>query len=544
LQANVILSLKFPLLIESANYTCGECQENYFEKALGNMHDSSQTSFFRLRWASNFIVFFLFVLGLGIRMLDLTDLPLDFNPTRQLFSAVKARGMYYQYAADVPAWQKEMAIEQWKAKADVEPPVIETIVAGMYMAFGEHLWFGRIVASLFWMVGGLALFGLARRIGSLQGAIVALAYYLFLEFGVIASRSFQPDPLMIGLILCGLWAFYRWNEEKTWKWTIVVGLLSGMAIFVKMVAVFPLLGAFALGILATRGLKQAFKDPQVWAIAILSALPTAIYMIDGLCISKELDTAMGLRFFPSLWIEPVFYIRWRNIVENTLGLGVFLLAILGIFLAKPGRDRALLAGAFMGYLLYGFALSYHISTHNYYQLPLIVFVAPSLAVVGDAIFIKLKEVNAGSIFVRTVVLAVILFGVISEMWNVRVELLKNDYRAETQRWQALGEKLGHTEPVLVLTHDYGNGLAYWGWQRLDVWPTTGDQGLRELAGKAKSFDAMFDQYTVGKQYFVVTNFKQFEAQPALMDKLFNTYPIVEQNTDYIIFDLQHQVVQH
>ena len=182
-----------------------------------NMAEESRPSFFGKSWVPNLIFIVLLLLGLGVRMLDLTDLPLDFNPTRQLFSAVKARGMYYQFASDVPEWQREMAIEQWQAKADVEPPVIETIVAGMYLLFGEHLWFGRLVASLFWLLGGLALIGLARRIASLDGAIVALAYYLFIEFGVIASRSFQPDPLMVGLILVGLWAFVRWNEERSWK---------------------------------------------------------------------------------------------------------------------------------------------------------------------------------------------------------------------------------------------------------------------------------------------------------------------------------------
>ncbi len=507
------------------------------------MSEELRSSFFGKPLLANLIVVLLFLLGLGIRMLDLTDLPLDFNPTRQLFSAIKARGMYYQFASDVPEWQRQMAIEQWNAKADVEPPVIETFVAGLYLLFGEHLWFGRIVASLFWFLGGLALFGLARRIASVDGAIVAVAYFLFLEFGVIASRSFQPDPLMVGLILAGLWAFARWDEERTWKWTIIAGLLSGVAIFVKNVALFPLLGAFALVILSTRGWKRALRDPQVWALAIITAFPTLVYMIDGLYLSKELDTAMGLRFFPNLWVDPAFYVRWKNIVGNTLGFGAFLLALLGIFLAKPGRDRALLSGTLLGYLIYGYALPYHISTHNYYQLPLIVFISLSLAVVGKTLFQILAETNGPSAFARAAIAGILLFGIGSAMWNVRVELVKDDFRDEPQFWAQLGDKLGHTTAVLGLTQDYGNRLAYWGWQRLDEWPTTGDQNLRELAGKARSFEAIFNERIAGKQYFVVTNFKQFDGQPELKDKLFKTYPVLEQSQDYIIFDLQHQIVQ-
>ena len=66
------------------------------------MTETSQPSFFGKPWLVSLIVLSIFLLGFGIRMLDLTDLPLDFNPTRQLLSAIKARGMYYQIAGDVP----------------------------------------------------------------------------------------------------------------------------------------------------------------------------------------------------------------------------------------------------------------------------------------------------------------------------------------------------------------------------------------------------------------------------------------------------------
>jgi hypothetical protein len=122
-------------------------------------------------------------------------------------------------------------------------------------------------------------------------------------------------------------------------------------------------------------------------------------------------------------------------------------------------------------------------------------------------------------------------------------LVRDDFRDEPQFWANLGDKLGHTTPVLGLTQDYGNRLAYWGWQQTDEWPTTGDQNLRELAGVAKTFDEIFDDRTAGKKYFVITNFNQFDRQPDLQEKLFNTYPIVEQTSEYIIFDLQHPLEQ-
>ena len=501
------------------------------------MTEEPRSSFFGKPWLVNLIVITLFVVGFGIRMVDLTDLPLDFHPTRQFLSAIKARGMYYQYAQDVPEWQREMAVQQWKDADVFEPAANETVVAGLYLLFGDHLWLARIASSVYWLLGGLALFSLARRIASVDGAIIALVFYLFNKFGIEASRSFQPDPLMVGLILTGLWSFEHWHTKRTWKWVVIAGLLSGMAIFVKTVAVFPLLGAFAFVILVTRDLKQTLKDPQVWVLAIITVLPTAFFMIDSLYISKTSNLSTNLRFFPSLWTDPAFYIHWKNMIGNTLGFGAFLLALLGIFLAKPGRDRSLMLGLIAGYVAYGFVFAYHITTHNYYQLPLFVFISLALSLVGKGLFQKLSEINNESSLVRLIIIGIILVGMGFEMWNVRVELVRDDYRAEPQFWTDLGNKLGHSTSVIGLTQDYGNRLAYWGWKITEQWPTTGDQNLRELAGKAKTFDEIFAERVNGKQYFLITNFNQFDRQPELKDKLFSTYSIREENTEYIIFDL-------
>ena len=57
------------------------------------MSKSSSSLFGRTRLISVGLVVLLLVLGLAIRLYDLSDLPLDFHPTRQLLSHLKARGM-------------------------------------------------------------------------------------------------------------------------------------------------------------------------------------------------------------------------------------------------------------------------------------------------------------------------------------------------------------------------------------------------------------------------------------------------------------------
>src|SRR5512140_2166692 len=125
------------------------------------------TWFFGKRNSIIVVLVLAILLGTGIRFFDLTDLPLDFAPTRQLFSALKARGMYYailpanaplpQGSSAAAPWQRAVAIQQWESSQVIEPEVIETITALTYRLVGEHLWIARVYSSLFWVLAGVAL---------------------------------------------------------------------------------------------------------------------------------------------------------------------------------------------------------------------------------------------------------------------------------------------------------------------------------------------------------------------------------------------------
>ena len=495
-------------------------------------------SFFGNNRIVNWMLVVIFLLALGIRLIDLTDLPKEFGMPRQMYSFIKARGMYYEMARNVPEWQREIAIQQLHAQVALEPPVFERIVAFTYLLFGEHMWIARVYSALFWLAGGVALFMLARRLTSTDGALVSLLYYLFLYFGIIASRSFQPDPLMIALGFYALWAFEHWVESNSWKWAVAAGLLSGAAIFVKPpIMGFFLLGAFTVVLISRMGWKATLRSGQAWTVALLAALPMALYLLIGWFVTKSLGSQTALRFFPELWTEGGFYVRWNNIIGNTAGAGAFLLSLLAIFLADPRRFRPMLVGLWLGYLVYGFTLSHHVTTHDYYQLPAILIIALSLSAVGELVFRRIAELYPKARMARLALLAILLFPIAAIMWDVRVFLIRKDYRPEVTIWQELGDKLGHTTPVLGLTEDYH--LAYWGFQEVEQWYLQADINLRERANPNFDIKAHFLDRATGKKYFVVTLADQFEAQPEIKELVTQTYPVYEEGPGYIIYDLEH-----
>jgi hypothetical protein len=104
-------------------------------------------------------------------------------------------------------------------------------------------------------------------------------------------------------------------------------------------------------------------------------------------------------------------------------------------------------------------------------------------------------------------------------------------------WAEIGEKLNHETRAVALTEDYGSRLQYFGWTSAAYWPASGDiyaSGLRDMGF---NFDKEFPRRTQSKAFFLVTDFKDLNAQPELKARL-STYPIFAQGEGYVIYDLR------
>ena len=486
------------------------------------------------------VLFILFALGLGIRMVDLTDPPLDFHPTRQLRSAIIARSLYYRSLPESEDWHRQVAVSQYSGAGLIEPLVMETLVANTYRVIGsDPVWVARIYSSLFWIIGGLALYFLTSAMTSPDGGVLAVAYYLFVPFGIIASRSFQPDPLMVMFILLALWAVYYWYRKPSWKTAILAGILAGMALFVKAVALFPILFALAAFFLVSKGFKQAIKDPQIWLIAGLSMLPMIAYTIYGVYILGTMESQFVGRFFPEMWRDLGFYFQWEDMASGIVGYGALFAALLGTLLFSSAGLRAFGIGLWVGYFLFGMTFPYHFTTHTYYHLPLIAIVAITLAPIGALIFKPLADLKP-VILIRIAVMGILLAAIGLKAWDVRLDLAREDFRHEPGHWANIGELLDHNPSVIGLVHDYGNRLTYYGWVTPKIWPPLGQQALRELQGKPSiEVKEWFDNKAGNKDFFLVTMKNQFTKQPELQQLLYDNFLVYSEGDGYLIFDLRN-----
>ncbi len=490
-------------------------------------------------------VLFILLLALGgfLRLLDITDPPLDFHPSRQLRNSLVAREIYYNALPSATDEQKALATSFANSVGRYEPPVIESIVGLTYLATGETIAAARVWETIFWLAAGVFLFQLMRRAASPWAALLGLAYYLVLPFSVESSRSFQPDPLMTAAFVTGIYFLYRWSEDHSplisgeklgenskWKWAVLAGIFLGFAAFVKIVIAF-FVGAAAIAmVLFTLG-KGFWKSKQVWTMAAFMVLPALVFYV-------FLNQGRSTEYFFSWTVALIqlisstdFYNQWLVFIGRLFGLTVLFASITGAFIA-PSRMRWLLVSLWIGYLLYGLTLPFQMYTHSYYHIQLIPIVALGLAAVLDPV----TERAAGISGVGRVGLVAVVGVVIGyHAYVARSVLVAESFRHEPAYWNEVGNVIPTDGKVIALTHDYGYRLMMYGWRKVNLWPLA--TGLSEVRNPGKNNAEEFEELTAGMDYFLVTAFGQLDKQPDLKTIL-ETYPVVDEGDGYVLYDLR------
>ena len=403
----------------------------------------------------------------------------------------------------------------------------------------EALWLARLIVALGWCLGGLALFALVKDSVSGVPALVALAYYLFLPFGVTASRSFQPDPIMTVMVILVMLAAYRWSESYSWRWAVLTGLFSAIAVLFKVVAAYLVMGLMIALVLKVLGVKKLLKSPQVWTMAgLMIVLPGLYYFFVIGDSSSNYFQNWILAMLP-LVTTPDFYVGWLKRLYAFRALPM-LAALLGILFFSRDRGRWMLWGLWIGYALYGFSLPYQTATHSYYHIQITPFVAWSLAYTIQWGMEKFGEKHQRW---QTALLAAILLVNIYWVYSEVGTLLMEDHRAEPPYWASVGEQVPDDGETIGLVQYYGHLLMYYGWTDVELWPVTGELYLAEIRGNpdVNDFPTLFTKKTEGMDYFLVTTFRQFESQPELSDYLYGNYPVYSEGPGYLIFDLRNPI---
>jgi 4-amino-4-deoxy-L-arabinose transferase-like glycosyltransferase len=483
----------------------------------------------------------LFLVSFCIRVYRLGDPPLGFHPVRQYFGALVARSYYYSYfAPSAPAWMRTVAASQ-DPRVLLEPPILDAVTLPFYLlAGGAELWIPRLLSSLFWLVGAVPLYLLVKRTASTDAAIVSAAFYLLLPYGVFASRTIMPNPLMVMMMLFGLLLIARYGERPTIQRAAVAGTVTGLAILIEPFPLFMTLGAFAALTIERQGLRRSFLDLRAWIFSIAAVSPAAIYYLYGVCFAGKGTFGLSSHLQPQYLFDPLSYRYWLVHIQTAVGFGALVLALLGVLLFRQRVARSLVTGLWCGYLVYGLVFIYHMRTHDYYQLLLIPLVAMCLGPVGAVVLGRLDQ-SATHWPARAAVWSVLGLAVVLALGTAGTELARHDFSNQVRIYEEVGEAVHHSTNTIFLTEHYGLALEYHGWLSGKDWPAAADArayGLHGLSGIGAQERFRAEYASANPEYFIVTNMEDLEEQVDLEEFLTQNFPLTAQTDDYLIFDLQ------
>jgi len=98
--------------------------------------------------------------GILIRLVFITEPPLDFHSVRQYIGASVTRAYYAQMGGIEDPLLKATAIVTLEHQELFEPQILPGLSALVWkMAGKEVLWFQRVFSIFAWMLGGIALRG-------------------------------------------------------------------------------------------------------------------------------------------------------------------------------------------------------------------------------------------------------------------------------------------------------------------------------------------------------------------------------------------------
>lgn len=483
------------------------------------------------------VLVFLLLAGLGIRLIHPNQPLLSFHPTRQFRSAIIARACYYNRAPDIPVWARQVADANRAMQPAGEPTIMEALACATYAIVGrENLAWPRAFAAVFWLLGTIPLFNIARRFSTAAGATVGCATYLFLPYGIVASRAFQPDSLMTSCTLWAIWAVARYSERPVARRMLVAALAIAIAAVVKPMSVFLTVPAAVALAMANGGLRAALRLPT-WRPVVLGLVPAVAYYGYSAVFGTLARDQMNLRFVPALIPSSFFWGGLWRMIERVWTAPIFFAGLLGTVVATV-NGRYLLIALWLGYLAFAVAFTYHMPTHDYYHLPYVALAAFALSALFTAI--ERPIVARGRHGIAHALAFVTVFGVASWGSLTALPQLYAGDPAVIARYEEIGRLADHDTRVLFLDTEYGYPLMYHGQVSGDSWPSSDDLAAEALGGAAP-IDARtryardFADYEA--RFFIVTDLRSLREQPDLQAFLAEAATAVRQDSLFHVYRL-------
>jgi len=256
---------------------------------------------------------------------------------------------------------------------------------------------------------------------------------------------------------------------------------------------------------------------------------------------------------PAILLKPLFYVRWVIYIYKVYGFFPILGLLFGFILLKDIKTKVFISILIVGYVLFGLAFSYHITTHDYYNIQLII---PMALIFGNLCANILFYINSrrqdyqNSVIIRFLLAVSLLLIVGLNLSFIRHKITHElrphntveNLTKEMNAAKEIGKIVNHNMKVIAL--DYNNRLfQYYGWLVSEPWHcfnpdnpwmgfVQGDLLNQEAGERLKG-----QLSKTSSNYFVITNLDEFEKDALLKKFLDKNFYIKQRDENFIIYNL-------
>jgi len=411
----------------------------------------------------------------------------------------------------------------------VEFPIYNVFQAGGYSLFGIltlEQW-GRLVTIISSLLSITFLFFLLKKYTDSTVALFAAFIYAILPYNIFYGRAVLPDPTTAMAILGGIFFFDLWinNGKKNSNFKSLIYfssaiLFTASSFLLKPFAMFFMLPMVAIAYNAY-GLSM-FKKWQLWVFAAICLTPLIGWRVwitqhpEGIPVSDWLLNGGNIRFKPSFF-NWIFSNRIGTLI---LGFWGGSLLVLGLVLnANTEKIYGFMKGQmliFWAFLVSSLAYVTVVARgniqHDYYQI-LIIPTLVIFAALGCKFFVSPpkelfnKKIGAG-------LLAVVLVFTFAFQWFQIRDFFNINRGSIILAGNAI-DRLTPKDALVIANYEGDTTFLY--------------QTKRK--GWASYQNPLPEMISRGADYLVIADPKESDMEFG------NTYKIVEQTPEYIIFDL-------
>lgn len=315
-------------------------------------------------------------LGVALRCFDLTAPLLDLASWRETQTAMITRNLVRD------GFDLFHPRIDWFGNAvaylALEFPLYNALVGGLYVLFGEHEIFGRLVSIAFFSGSTLFFYLLAKLLLDEKAVFFSLLFFVVSPLSIFFTQTYMPESLMLFLLIGAVYFLLQWTRTLKHWFLIFTVIFGATAFLVKTPVAIQLLPLF-LYVFWQKYRCSKFRMAGIFSFLFIIYVPICLWVLYSLKITAQFFPSENISKFIGnfqAFVDLKSYLRIGGFLTLYLFAphGLLLLAV--AFISKRNNDNHRFILAWLSGVLIYLVLFFHpLVNHAYYLLPLVPIVA-------------------------------------------------------------------------------------------------------------------------------------------------------------------------